>query len=352
MKSMRSPVLLAGLYVLLFCSETFSQGAPPANVNVADIRSGTLSPTQEFKGTVYFKEVSNVASEVTGKVIEVLFEEGDRLKQGAPMVRLDDALLKADLDRLNAEVEAAEARLEQEEARYERTRQLREREVTSPQEYDDIRFTVEALKYRLSAAKAQVLRLEEEIKRKTITAPFDGEVLVRQSELGDWKEEGDPIAVFARDHLYDVVVQIPERVLPFLDFDRNMTMTVLDQQIEGRLVRGSPRGDPATRTFPIKIRVKDVDWLLEGMSALVDIPTGGTTDCLIVPRDSVLVEGRQMALYTVKDGQAQRHVVETIGAKGADLMGVKSETLREGMQVIVKGQERVRDGQPVNIPSE
>lgn len=329
-----------------------AQQMPPANVNVAEIRSGSLSPTQNFKGTVYFKEVSNVASEIPGKVVEVLYEEGDHLAEGAPMVRLDDSLLQADLAKLQAEVHAAEALLQQEQSRYERMRVLHEREVATPQSYDDTRFTVEAVRFRLAAAKAQATRLEEEIRKKTITAPYDGVVLLRESEKGDWKEEGDSVAVFARKNLYDVILQIPERHLPYLKPGMPLAIEVLGQAIEGKLANGSPRGDPATRTFPIRIRVEGNDWLLEGMSAEASIPTGETVKSLLVPRDAVLMEDRQFVVYTVQDGQAVRHEVEIVGVDGARTMGIQGEGLTEGMNVIVKGHERLRPGQPLNILAE
>src|SRR5690606_22471960 len=147
---MRRFVFPLAMVLILHGWDSFAQGLPAANVNIDFIRSGSLTATNEFTGTVYFKEVSEVASEVTGKVLEILFEEGDRLKAGQPMVRLDDSLLKADLVRLKAEVEAAEARLQQEEARYQRTKELRERGVSTPQEFDDIRFSASALESQLS----------------------------------------------------------------------------------------------------------------------------------------------------------------------------------------------------------
>jgi RND family efflux transporter MFP subunit len=329
-----------------------SQEMPPASVGASVVRSGTLSPTQEFKGTVYFKEVSEVASEVTGKVVDVLFEEGQHLEEGAPMVRLDDALLRADLKRQHAEVEAARARLEQEKARYERNKELVDRGVTTPQEYDDIRYTVSELESRLIAAEGQVARTEEEIRKKTILAPFNGQVLLRQSEKGDWKEEGDSIAQFARDGLYDVIVQIPEKHLQYLRRGMPMRMEVLGRQVEGKIAEGSPQGDPATRTFPIKIRVEGHGNLLQGMSAVIPIPVDATAECLIVPRDSAILDGQGGVVFTVENGTARRHEVEILGPDGASDLGVLSETLKPGMTIVTKGHERLREGQAVQIIGE
>ncbi len=343
-------------YVICWIVTTFlvalfsavAQGPPPANVVVANVSEGTLAPTVGLKGTVYYKEVSNLATEIDGLVREVLFEEGQHIDKDSPMVRLNYSLKEADLRAANARVLQNEARLAQERVRLERAESLLADEVTTPQEYDDLRFTVQSMEYQVAASKAEVERIQREIEKKTIYAPFNGVVVDRMTELGEWKREGDVIAVFARDDVYDVIVNLPEENLQWIKPDLEMDMVIAGKPLKGKVVTVIPRGDVSMRTFPVKIRVTDQDWLLELMTADVQVPVGQQSTCMTVPRDAVILDGGQHVVFTVQDGMAARVPITVLGYEGM-VVGVASEGLSPGMDVVVKGQERLRDGQPVSV---
>ena len=316
-------------------------GPPPAKVKVATIEAGTLSPTAEFKGTVYFKEMSDLATEVAGKVTDVLFEEGDHFSEGDTMVRQE-------LESAKAALLQSKAQLKLEQVRLERAGTLLEDEITTEQEYDDIKYTVESYGHRASMLEAQVHRLEEQIRKKTTSAPYDGIVITRQTELGEWKREGDTVAVIARADVFDVIVNLPEQNLAYIEPGREVGITIGDRTFEGEIVAIIPKGDVATRTFPVKIRVTDQDWLLEAMSGVVEMPVGAPAECLLVPRDAVLLERGRNVAYTIRDGAAAPVPVEVIGYDGLRA-GIAGDGLQEGGSIIIKGHERLREGQPVEV---
>jgi RND family efflux transporter MFP subunit len=336
-------VLALGLSVAIS-----AQGPPPASVNVGEVEEGRLTPTAVHNGTVFFKEVSNLATEVDGIVEEVLFEEGQHIEAGAPLVRLDHVLLDAELEAARALVLQYEAQLEQEKARLERAKSLLEDEVTTPQEYDDIRFTVQSLAHRVDAGKAEATRLERIIAKKTIRAPFSGIVVDRMTERGEWKREGDSVAVFARDDHYDVIVNVPERSLSWISEELSVDMEVAGKSLTGTVVSVIPRGDSVMRTFPVKIRISGVEGLLESMTVDVRLPIGGETTCTMVPRDAVILDGNDNVLFIVQDNAAVRMPVTVLGYEGL-LAGVQAEGLTTGMLVVTKGNERLRDAQPVTV---
>ncbi len=323
-------------------------GMPPAKVTAASVVAGRLAPTAQFEGTVYYKEVSNLATEVSGKVVEVLFEEGQHLASGKPLVRLDDSLLRSQLRATRASHRESQTRLEQEEVRLERAELLIKDEVTTPQEYDDIKFTMESLEHRAEAARAEVERLELEIAKKVTSAPYDAIVLERRTELGEWKNGGEAVAVVARDRLFDVIVNLPEQYLPFVKMEAPVDVSAGGRTLSGKVVAVIPRGDVATRTFPVKIRIESEDGLLEGMSALVNMPVGKPHECLLVPRDAILLDRGQAFVVIVREGVAVRLPVTLHGYEGVTA-GVEVDGLQAGMSVVTKGHERLRDGQPVAV---
>jgi multidrug efflux pump subunit AcrA (membrane-fusion protein) len=118
--------------------------------------------------------------------------------------------------------------------------------------------------------------------------------------------------------------------------------------MQGRVVTVIPRGDVATRTFPVKIRVTGEEGLMEGMSAQVTLPVGQKQECLLVPRDAVMLSRGRPEVVVVSEGTARRLPVTVLGYTG-EHAGIEVDGVRAGMQVIVKGHERVREGQPVEI---
>lgn len=334
----------------LWCSAASmgQPGAPPALVEVATVTKAMLAPTTDLKGSVYFKEVSSVATEVSGKVTEVLFEEGDRVRAGTPLVRLDYTLLTASLTEAEALYRQGVAQLELERVRLERAETLLRDEVTTPQEFDNIKFTVEALTHRVAANKAQVERLRLEISKKTTAAPYDGVVLERKTELGEWKGSGESLVVLAREGVYDVVANVPERQLPWVTDGAQLDIVINERHFRGAVAAVIPRGDVATRTFPVKLRIETDEGLLEGMSALVSVPSGERVECLQIPRDAVILEGGATFVVVVRDGKAARAPVRVIGYLGT-LAGIEANGLAEGAEVATKGHERLREGQPVEV---
>mgnify|MGYP002619644592 CR=1 FL=1 len=323
-------------------------GGPPSQVVVSQAITGQLIPTADFEGTVYYKEVSSIATEIEGKVMSVTFDAGDRVSQGDPLVTLNSDILQARLRTARARLGQAQAQLRQEQARFERATELVAEEVTTQQEFDDIRFTRDAFEQQVEAARAEIALLELEISKKAVYAPFDGIVMNRHAEVGEWLSGGAPVATVARKSLYDVTVFVPERFLPFVVPGSEVELSILNQRIDGVVVPGTPEGDISTRTFPVRIRLTEPDWLQAGMAAVARMPTGSTQDCILVPRDAILQESGIFYLVLASDGTANRIEVSVLGYDG-DMAGVSLDTIDPGTQVIVKGHERLRSGQPIQI---
>lgn len=350
--SPRAAIASATAY-LLFVSLAFAQGpaAPPASpVAVAIAQDGRIVPSAEFKGTVYYKEIAEVANETEGKVVEVLFEEGQHLKKGDPLVRLDSEVLKADLAAARATRNRMAALFEQEKVRLKRVEEMLQSDIATSQDFDDVAFEVEARSQAVEESAAQIQRLETILAKKVVVAPFDGVVVRRSVELGEWKSPGDTVCTFALDNVHDVIVFIPEHFLGAISPDLEVAVQIAGRTVSGRVTDGTPQGDATTRTFPIRIRITGETWLLEGMSAAVQLPVGQETAAIMVPRDALLPQSGGMIVYIVDEqNKAQPVSVTVVGHQGLSA-GVQGE-LTAGAQVIVKGHERLRPGASVAVES-
>jgi RND family efflux transporter MFP subunit len=313
-------VVSLALSTVVYAQEGNSQGPPPAQVVVSEVSSGMVAPENEFIGTVYYQEVSDVACEVDGKVEKVSFEEAQRVNKGAELVELNADLLLSDLDKAVLD--------------FNRVENLYKEDLISEQEYDERRFAVE--------------RLKIELHKKTIKSPFDGIVIKKHVERGEWLSPGSLVATIANDSVVDIIAEVPQGIVGFIGQNMAVTVRAGGKKIKGKVLAIIPKGDVSTRTFPVKIRAKNSISLFEGMEARVYLPVGQKQQTLTVPRDAVISMFNMTVVFAVIDSKAKMISVKVAGYEGLKA-GIFAEGLSEGMQVVIKGNERLRDGQPVAI---
>jgi RND family efflux transporter MFP subunit len=278
----------------------------------------------------------------------VTFEEGKGVKKGEPLVRLNADLLQKTIQATRASYEKVIVDLEKARIDLQRSERLYKDGLAPEQEYDEQRFRVRGQEKMAESLRAEMERLEAVLVRKVIKAPFSGVVLQKRADIGEWLSPGSPVATIARSGVVDIIVNVPEEVLRFVVPGQPVQIESGGQEITGELFTVIPKGDIATRTFPIKIRVQNNRSLLEGMDARVTLPIGKKRKSLIVPRDAVITIPGSTVVFAVTDSKVMMIPVQVTGYDGM-MAWVDSDTLRDGMEVVIKGNERLRDGQPVEI---
>lgn len=320
---------------------------PPAVVVVGAVGETVIAPDSEFLGTLYYNVESEIASEVDGIVSEVLFEAGMRLNKGDVMARLNNDLLREDLQIAEAALAELEVAFEKAEVDFKRSEKLFAEKSVSEQTLDNDRFAVHTRKRLIEIQKARIAKIKIELEKKEIRAPYSGVVLRKMTDVGAWVGVGDSIAHFALADNIDLIANVPQSIVPFLMIDAEVLATVNKQSHTGKIFAVIPQGDIATRTFPVRIRLDNPEGkLFEGMEAFVRLPTSEEVSCLVVPRDAVLRQPQGTVVFSVENGTATPHPVEIIGYKG-DNVGIRAATLKAGMQVVTKGNERLMPGQAV-----
>lgn len=323
-----------------------SGGKPPSPVVVGKVTSGDMAPQTEFIGTVYFTETSNVAAEVNGKLVALNVSEGQRVKKGDPLVILSSDILNQSIANARALMDQAQADYELAKLENERTTKLYRSRTVAEGEYDSKRLAATSAQQRVAAAKATLNQLHMERSKKTIRAPYDGVVLERKVFRGEWVSKGTVVAAVARDDEFDVVVNAPREAFGVVKPGLKVAIQVAGKEIPGEVFAAIPMGDVATRTFPVKIRIRNDGFLAQGMEARVVLAKGLGGKTLIVSRDAVISARGQMVVWAVVDGKAVPMPVRIVGYRGMEA-GVQSKGLKEGMDVVVKGNERLQPNQPV-----
>jgi HlyD family secretion protein len=199
--------------------------------------------------------------------------------------------------------------------------------------------------YRRAAATVE--RLEDELGRMRIVAPLTGFLIRKHVEVGAWVRAGDPIAdLIALDPVY-VVGPVSEREIGRLGRGTRARVT-LDaypgRTFAGEVAHVVPQADRQSRAFPVKVRVRNPDHLLKsGMFARVALEIPANRTAVYVPKDAVLRRDGGSVLFVVVDGVARARAVRTGRAEG-DLVEVLDGVVRAGQEVVVVGNEALRDG--------
>ncbi|WP_319543323.1 efflux RND transporter periplasmic adaptor subunit [uncultured Pseudodesulfovibrio sp.] len=319
---------------------------PPSPVVTEKVIIGDMAPQTEFIGTVYFTEISNVAAEVDGKLVDLKVQEGQRVKKNDPLVVLSSDILNRTIANAKALMDQSKAEFELAKRENARTTTLYKSATVAEGEYDSKRLAALSAEKKMIAAEAILNRLYVEREKKTIRAPYEGVVLERKVFRGEWVSTGTVVALVARDDEFDVVVNAPRDAFGVVKPGLQVIVNTAGKELQGEVFAVIPKGDVTTRTFPVKIRVKNDGSLAEGMEARVRLPKGIGGKTLIVPRDAIISARGQLVVWCVIEGKAVPMPVYVVGYRGLSA-GVKSKTLEEGMDVVVKGNERLQPQQPV-----
>ncbi|MCP5113215.1 MAG: efflux RND transporter periplasmic adaptor subunit, partial [bacterium] len=200
----------------------------------------------------------------------------------------------------------------------------------------------------------EIERIEYDMERSVIPAPFDGVVIEKHTELGQWLGVGDEVVELLSLDKLEVEVDVPEQYFRSVRIGGSASINF--GAIPGRTIRGSitaiiPKADEQARTFPVKVRIPDsagrigVGMLaqvrLEGISA--GGAGGGST---IVPKDAIVRQGPQTLVYVLDpEGGVQPVPVRTGAGAGAWVQ--VSGSVKPGDRVITRGNERLMPGQKV-----
>ncbi len=317
----------------------------PVAVDRIVMQDGFTVP-RRFVGQVETTQSTDLSFEFAGRVAEVLVDEGDVVTKGAPVARLDTALLDTEITRLMAAREALRAQLAFSERSVARRQALNQRGFASEEAFDQARFTSAELTARISETTAAIRNAEIRIEKSTLRAPFDGRVAARRSDTGATVGMGAAIVTLLETAEPRVRVGLPVD----LDIgpDTPVMVTVSGQDYPARLVTLRPDIDPATRTRTAIFSI-DGDQLAYGQSATVRFDRHVAAAGAWVPVRA-LREGTQ-GLWTVLIVDDEDHVrpaaVEVIYSD-ADRAYVRG-SFAEGARLIQAGPHRVTPGQTVRV---
>lgn len=318
-------------------AETAEEDTPPVPVEVAQPVRGDVYAMYTGTAPIEAFAEANVIAKVDGEIRELLVEEGDEVKKGQVLARLDG-------DRLRLELNESEAKLRKLQRDFERNVDLQAKGLISDGDFEKIKFEMEALEAAFNLASL-------ELDYTQIRAPIDGVIAERFVKLGNTIAEGE--ALFRVTSLDPLVayLHVPEREYRHIDPGQPVGIEIdalAGDPIAAAVTRVSPVVDPQTGTFKITVEIVDKQRRIKpGMFGRIGVIYDVHENALQVPRSAIIENDGAASVFVVEDGRALRKSVTTgYGNRG---MIEVTGGLAEEERVIVVGQASLKQDSPVTV---
>jgi RND family efflux transporter MFP subunit len=303
---------------------------------------------QQVDGTLISRNDARLAAQVEGQAVWVA-EVGTRLARGEAATRLDDTLIREELAENEASVERALASVEFSRAELKRLEQLAEKSHAAESRLDQVRRDLAVARSELSAARARTDRSREKLLRTAIVAPFDGVVTERFIQAGEWADAGAAVVRLVDTAELEAQAWVPVVMLAHLREGMELKFTANGNNGTGKVRTLVPVGDRQSRFYELRLVIDAGGWS-PGQSVRLTVPMDAARTAIVVPRDALVVRRDVVSVFRItNDNLAEQLQMET-GIADGDYIEVTGD-VRAGDRVVIRGSERLRNGQAVT-PSE
>lgn len=321
-------------------------GGPPAGfampVEAAAVRVGPSQRQILAVGSLRSNESVIVRPELAGRIVQINFAEGQKVKKGQVLVQLDATVPRAELVQMQASLALAKSN-------YERAQELFKRNAGTERALDEARF-------KLRNDEAAVRLAEARLDKYALTAPFDGVIGLRKVSVGDFVNAGADMVNLEQIDPLKVDFRVPEVFLASLKVGQRIAVTVdalPGRDFAGEVYAIDPLVDASGRAVVIRARIGNPDDSLRpGLFARVGLVVDERQEAVFVPEQSLVPINDQLFVFKVVDGpQGGKAVAFTKVKLGERRKGEAEviEGLKPGDVVVTAGLLKIRDGMPVQI---
>jgi RND family efflux transporter MFP subunit len=274
------------------------------------VRSNALSSGPSITGSVQPERRADLRAEVSAVVLAVLKENGDPVKKGDLLVRLDDTSIRETLTSAEASAQAAVQAYEQAERQYQRTAKLREQSLVSTQSLEDAEIRRNTAQSDREAARTRVVTARQQLERTEVRAPFDGIVSDRKVSAGDTAQIGKELVKVIDPHSLRFEGLVSADSIGDVQAGQRVMFRVhgfSEREFLGTIARVNPSANATTRQVEVLVNFADTKQQPEvaGLYAEGRIETH-TSAALTLPPTALVREGDQAFAWRVKDHALQK----------------------------------------------
>ncbi|KRI00469.1 secretion protein HlyD [Curvibacter sp. PAE-UM] len=313
-------------------------------MEVAKVQIMKLTDDAQAVGSLRSRQGVMLRPEVSGRITQLNFRDGERVRKGQLLVQFDDQLQLAQIKQSQAELSIAQAN-------HKRNQELLAQNFVSQRSLDESAANLEVAQAKLALAQATAARLK-------ILAPFDGIAGIRNVNVGDYLKDGTDIVNLEDIDTVYVDYRLPERFQTLLKSGQKATVeldALPGRRFEARVQAVDPLIDANGRSIGVRASITNQQLLLRpGMFARVSTVFGSREKARVIPEEAIVPQGgRQFVIKLVpgpdNDGLVSQRVPVTVGIRRPGQVEIL-EGLKEGDTVVTAGQQRLqRDGSPVRV---
>jgi len=335
--------------LFVFINTLYAQ-RPPAKVVVSKMIEKELSKTCEIVGVVDFDKISGVSSEINGLIMNQYVVEGTVVKKGNIMTRLNTDFISKNIEIAKIQNEQIEINISKTKKNLERYETLFQNDATSEKTYEDLSYSYKELLKKKAEIQLNIEKLNLELKKSAIRAPFKGLVLKKLKNNGEWVSPGMAICIFASVKDIFVNVSVPEELINYIKPNNKISLTInaLNKKITGVVNNYIPVADIKSKTIQVKIGIQWFPKAIQYMSATVNVPMSNKMKLKLIKRDALIRFNGKENIFIVKNGKAVLMPVNVVAYEN-EYIGIDNSDISIDIPVITEGNDRLKPDQIVEI---
>ncbi|MGK0437193.1 MAG: RND family efflux transporter MFP subunit [Paracoccaceae bacterium] len=322
-----------------------ASGPPPAPVVIAEVIKMTMTPHTVLPGTVISTRDSVIASEATGKVLSVALV-GDIVNQGDVLAQIDPENAKQSVAQRKAAVARLSSLYQYHKGYFARVNSEDSKLGMSAIGIAELRSNMETAKADMQSAQIALKSAELDLNRTSIKAPFAGRVVSQSIQVGEYAQIGSSVVRLVDTINLEISARVPAALVQPLVPGSLLDIVGMGKSIKAPLRALVPVGDAVSRTMELRVGLVD-SGLLVGSGVRVSLPSAQAKEVVAIPRDAIILKTNAQYVFVVdQSGIASRRDIELGFADRQMIEAIGNVTV--GDTVIIRGGERLRDGQLVS----
>jgi RND family efflux transporter MFP subunit len=318
----------------------------PPLLAAAGLAARSLAPHAGAPGSVISISDSQIAAATPGPIVWTA-EVGDEVAKGDVIARIDPADAVAMRDEARADIARLSARAAQAAKLVERYEGLGEDGGESEATIDQLRADRDAAQGDLSRARVALRRAETALERTEVKAPFGGRVVARQIDVGEYVNPGAPIVRLVNTEALEVAARATDALLASVAPGDVIAVKNGDQTVDAEVRAVVPVGDETNRTLEVRLGLPKTDWRV-GSAVEVRLPRTAKKRVVAVHRDALILRADRVSVFVVGADDVAKQIDVELGAADGDLIEAIGD-VKAGDRIVIRGGERLRDGQKVLV---
>ncbi len=339
--------LVVSLLLVMGSATAAQPDMPPSPVKLGESRLSHEVPTQDVVGTVYSVNNAEITAGVEGR-LDWVATPGSLVKAGDVIARVDATPLKLQRAELAAQLKRARIQAGFDKKEYQRLKDLQKSRSVSATQLDQADARYQLAEADASIIQSRLAQVDDLLVRSQITTPVAGVVSQRFREAGSDVIRATPLVQVQDIYQLEVRAFVPVQYLHYVQAGDELAIVNAQKQGQARVKVVIPAADPASQTAELRLDLQGADqaWVA-GEHLMVKVATRAAQAAVTVPRDALLIRGDGTYVVTVdKDNVAHRKAVQISPGQG-EWVTIKAG-LEAGEKVVVRGAERLREGQVVS----